>query len=59
MWETMLDRAPDGGLVVILPESVNRAIRLIEARNPISESPTGQNGTASAPYSTDLKPSQV
>ncbi|ERT03735.1 mur ligase family, glutamate ligase domain protein [Lyngbya aestuarii BL J] len=57
--ETTLDRAPEGGLVVILPESVTRAISLIEARNPISDSPTGQNGTASAPYSTNLKPSQV
>ncbi len=57
--ETTLDRAPNGGLVVILPESVTRAISLIEARNPISDSSTGQNGTASAPYSTNLKPSQV
>jgi len=32
-----LDSAPGGSLVVILPESVNRAISLIEARDPISE----------------------
>jgi len=32
-----LDSAPGGGLVVILPESVNRAISLIEARDPITE----------------------
>jgi cyanophycin synthetase len=32
-----LDSAPGGSLVVILPESVNRAISLIEARHPISE----------------------
>ncbi len=32
-----LDSAPSGSLVVILPESVNRAISLIEARHPISE----------------------
>jgi cyanophycin synthetase len=32
-----LDNAPDGGLVVILPESVSRAIALITARNPIPE----------------------
>ncbi|MEM6350636.1 MAG: cyanophycin synthetase [Cyanobacteria bacterium P01_D01_bin.14] len=33
--ETALDHAPDGALVVILPESVRRAIELIEARGPI------------------------
>ena len=32
-----LDIGSDGSLVVILPESVTRAISLIEARNPISE----------------------
>ncbi|NEP84288.1 MAG: cyanophycin synthetase, partial [Okeania sp. SIO3B3] len=32
---TALDRASSGGLVVILPESVSRAISLIEARNPV------------------------
>jgi cyanophycin synthetase len=32
-----LDIASDGSLVVILPESVTRAISLIEARNPIGE----------------------
>jgi cyanophycin synthetase len=31
---TALDSATDGSLVVILPESVSRAIALIEARNP-------------------------
>ncbi len=34
---TTLDTASAGSLVVILPESVNRAISLIEARNPIGE----------------------
>ena len=34
---TTLDTASSGSLVVILPESVNRAISLIEARNPIGE----------------------
>ena len=33
-----LDSAPSGCLVVILPESINRAISLIEARRPINES---------------------
>jgi len=32
-----LDTAPSGSLVVILPESVSRAISLIEARHPVSE----------------------
>ncbi|MBD2162458.1 cyanophycin synthetase [Limnothrix sp. FACHB-1083] len=31
---TALDRAVDGGLVVVFPESVSRAIDLIEARGP-------------------------
>jgi cyanophycin synthetase len=34
---TGLDRAAAGGLVVILPETVTRAIALIEARNPLPE----------------------
>jgi cyanophycin synthetase len=34
---TGLDRAASGGLVVILPETVTRAISLIEARNPLPE----------------------
>ena len=33
--ETALDQAPEGSLVVILPESVSRAIQLIEARGPM------------------------
>jgi cyanophycin synthetase len=52
--ETTLNRAPNGGLVVILPESVSRAISLIEARNPIKDSLTGQNGTASAPITSQV-----
>jgi cyanophycin synthetase len=34
---TALDRATPGSLVVILPETVSAALRLIEARNPISD----------------------
>jgi cyanophycin synthetase len=34
---TGLDRASSGGLVVILPETVTRAISLIEARHPLPE----------------------
>jgi cyanophycin synthetase len=33
--ETALDSATPGSLVVILPESVTRAINLIEARNAV------------------------
>jgi len=33
---TALDSAPNGSLVVILPESVSRAISMMEARRPIS-----------------------
>lgn len=36
---TALDSAPAGSLVVILPESVNRALDLINARHPIDNSP--------------------
>ncbi|HAC63552.1 MAG TPA: cyanophycin synthetase [Cyanothece sp. UBA12306] len=35
--EVGLDRVDKGGLVVIFPESVTRAISLIEKRNPISD----------------------
>ncbi len=45
-----LDAAPQGGLVVILPEIVSRAIQLIKARNPLP-SPTGDN-FAPSPIST-------
>ncbi|MFH7244191.1 MAG: cyanophycin synthetase [Spirulina sp.] len=34
---TALDSAPDDSLVVILPESVSRAIGLIQARNPLPQ----------------------
>ncbi len=37
---TALDSAPQGSLVVILPESVDRAISLINARRPIAEAVT-------------------
>ncbi|MBD1866570.1 cyanophycin synthetase [Cyanobacteria bacterium FACHB-471] len=34
---TALDSAPSGGLVVILPETVSRAISLIKARHPLQQ----------------------
>lgn len=45
---TALDEAPSGSLVVILPETVNRAISLIEARNPIKESVASENDASSS-----------
>ncbi len=48
---TALDSAPNGSLVVILPESINRAITLIEARHPTSnkeEEPSRSTGAANA-----------
>jgi cyanophycin synthetase len=40
---TALDEAPEGSLVVILPESVSRAINLIQARRPISANGNSPN----------------
>ncbi|NEQ99630.1 MAG: cyanophycin synthetase, partial [Cyanothece sp. SIO2G6] len=52
-----LDDAPDDGLVVILPESVSRAIALINQRNPITETVAGRRTSAatveSSPNHTD------
>jgi cyanophycin synthetase len=52
---TALNHAPKGSLVVILPESVSRAIQLIEARNPkpnLALPPTGET----TPFSTPVPP---
>ncbi|TVQ10420.1 MAG: cyanophycin synthetase [Leptolyngbya sp. DLM2.Bin27] len=43
-----LDAAPDDSLVVILPESVNRAIALIKARNPLPKTGPALNGAVEA-----------
>jgi cyanophycin synthetase len=54
---TALDQATNGSLVVILPESVSRAISLIEARRPLPD-----NGFIKAEQGSnqdDLKPSLV
>lgn len=53
---TGLDRAMPGGLVVILPETVSGALRLIEARRPIQE-----NGhhTTPATLTVSSQPSAV
>ncbi|HEY9689074.1 MAG TPA: Mur ligase family protein, partial [Coleofasciculaceae cyanobacterium] len=48
---TALDRAMDGGLVVVFPESVSRAIQLIEARGPrdaITQMPPNTNSISTA-----------
>jgi cyanophycin synthetase len=41
-----LDEAPKGSLVVILPESVSRAIHLIKERNPLPVPQINGNGSA-------------
>jgi cyanophycin synthetase len=51
-----LDRATPGGLVVILPESVSRAITLIQARHPMPES---VSETIAANSQAHLQPSVV
>lgn len=56
---TALDRATSGSLVVILPETVSRAISLIEARRPLSESVTLQPTTPAAPPSNGYVEQQV
>ncbi|MCT7966804.1 cyanophycin synthetase [Laspinema sp. D1] len=43
--ETALNQAPSGSLVVILPESVSRAIGLIEKRKPLEEPRIPLNGS--------------
>jgi len=43
---TALNGAPSGSLVVILPESISRAIKLIEARHPIKEAHQPTESTA-------------
>ncbi|NJM96695.1 MAG: cyanophycin synthetase [Phormidesmis sp. RL_2_1] len=50
--EWALDNAPDGGLVVILPESVSRAIALIKTRNPIPEAPPSSEAFSFSPKGT-------
>jgi cyanophycin synthetase len=49
-----LDTAPDDSLVVILPESVTRAIGLIKARNPLPSMSSGEtsNGVEASANST-------
>ncbi|MBE9181353.1 cyanophycin synthetase [Oculatella sp. LEGE 06141] len=49
---TALDQAPEGSLVVILPESVQRAIQMIDARRPVIE-PTITTPSPQSAYSTN------
>ena len=53
---TGLDRATPGGLVVILPESITRAISLMEMRNPL---PENINHLQTADIQANLKSSVV
>ncbi|MDE5111316.1 MAG: Mur ligase family protein, partial [Trichodesmium sp. St7_bin2_1] len=54
-----LDRAPFDSLVVILPESVSRAISLIEARNPVKDLELSESNLKSSKSSEELKTSIV
>ena len=54
-----LDRAPFDSLVVILPESVGRAIGLIEARNPVKDLELSESNLKSSKSSEELKTSIV
>lgn len=51
---TALDGASDGSLVVILPESVTRAISLIQARNPLQDSQVIEPQTNPASVKTSV-----
>ncbi|MEO0456710.1 MAG: cyanophycin synthetase [Cyanobacteria bacterium P01_A01_bin.114] len=61
--ESALETAPDEGLVVILPESVDHAISLIKARNPLPLSTSNGSmpaqGTVSASPTLPTAPSKV
>ncbi|MBW4503983.1 MAG: cyanophycin synthetase [Scytonema hyalinum WJT4-NPBG1] len=54
-----LDTAPDNSLVVILPESINRAIKLITARGVVKEEITQQNANSPTVDSQIGVPSSV
>ena len=54
-----LDGAPAGSLVVILPEGVNKALTLIEARKPIQESAVSQSFVAASNSPDSLKTTVV
>ncbi len=54
-----LDEAPDNSLVVILPESVTRAINLIKARGVVKEEIPQQNGSINTVDSQVGIPSSV
>ncbi|NEO53015.1 MAG: cyanophycin synthetase [Okeania sp. SIO3B5] len=56
---TALDRASAGGLVVILPETVSRAISLIEARNPVEDLKLPEGSQAPSNSSEELNTSIV
>jgi cyanophycin synthetase len=54
-----LDTAPDNSLIVILPESINRAIKLITARGVVKEEITQQNANSPTVDSQIGVPSSV
>ncbi|MEM8805324.1 MAG: cyanophycin synthetase [Cyanobacteria bacterium P01_G01_bin.38] len=51
--ESALSTAPDNALVVILPESVSRAISLIKARNPLPSPNLSRNTAPQGPAAAD------
>ena len=58
-----LDNAPDNGLVVVLPESINQAISLISAKGPVSEGFTPANSAQptlnpTSPDTADSEPAE-
>lgn len=56
--QTALDNATPGSLVVILPESVTRAIKLIEERNAVQVMTPVANGNEVNPVRSQLVPSR-
>lgn len=56
--EAALDRAPENGLVVILPESVSRAISLISARDPLPDDPAAIAPPTPVSLAAQIAPTQ-
>lgn len=50
-----LDNAPEGSIVVILPESVKQSLALIQARNPIKNDPFIQNNSTQESQGSQLQ----
>ncbi|NEZ59462.1 cyanophycin synthetase [Adonisia turfae] len=57
--ECALEHAPEDSLVVIFPEQVNRAIELIQARNPIVDAPEADAAALLVEDPSTLEPMAV